>query len=1337
MTQDVASAAASRRPEFAISRPRHATFEPGARTEPGTLLEIFRWTVAAHPGRPALEAPDATLSYAQLDRRAREVAGWLRDIGVGPGDRVGIRLPSGTAALYTAILGVLTAGAAYVPVDADDPDARAEWIWEEADVTTVIDSRFDLALRGYPGHVARPVRPDDDAWVIFTSGSTGRPKGVAVSHRAAAAFVAGEARLLHLAPEDRVLAGLSVAFDASCEEMWLAWRNGAALVPAPRAMVRSGADLGPWLAERRITVVSTVPTLAGMWATEDLAQVRLLILGGEACSNELGWRLAAGREVWNTYGPTEATVVTTATRIIPGEPVTIGEPLHGWRVAVVDDTERPVPPGTPGELIISGVGLARYLDPALDARSYAAVPALGWSRAYRAGDFVRQTPSGLEFIGRRDDQVKIGGRRIDLSEIQTALTSTPGVRAAAALTQRTPAGNLVLAGYVVPVPGVAMASIRAELTRRLPQSLVPVLIEMDLLPVTKAGKLDRQALPWPPPRAAGTTDDLAAADRAAADRGAADRGAAAGRGAAGGRGTEGWLADQWAAQLGVRPGGSGDDFFELGGSSLTAAKLVSVLRERFPGAAVADIYSYRTLGGLAGRLGQLGAVGTGAPGAASADRREAGREGAAGAAGGDPARGDVARGQAARGGLQLAGVGVLLALGTPSWVLTVFIFDGLTGGHGLPTLAWPWLVVLWLAFLSTPGRVLQVAAARWLLLRRLVPGRYPRRSWLGTRVWFIDRLADQLGIAQYGGTSWACAIARLTGAKVGAGASLGVIPSPAGLVSVGAGATLEADADVHGWWVEGGDLVVGQVTIGAGARVGTRAVIMPGIRVGDGAEVEPGSVVSDHVPPGQRWAGSPARLVGRAGDGWPAGPPPAPRHRLLWNLLYAVSVTVAGFLPLIALLPSLALAVRVGNWDTMSSAALNVLKWSPALTALFVTSYAVITAILVRWLGRWLRPGWHSGGATAWAAWTREELLGGTRTTLFPLYSSLYTKWWLRLMGIKLGSGSEMSTAIGLSPLVRFGAQDFIADDVVFNAGRARGGWLHLRQITLGDGVFLGNGALINGGTELGTGSLVGVQTTPPADTPGDTSWFGLPAIEFPRVADQVDPRRTVAPTAGLVAGRAVMDLIRIMGPAAVSMMLASGVLVSMDAVGSAFGGWAMLAAAPFIQAAAGVLAVLATAAVKWGLMGAYRAGEHPLWSWFVWRDEILNSAQEELAGPWLLDHALGTPVMSAYLRLMGTRVGRDVWCDTLTITEFDMVTIGDGCAINRRSCIETHLFQDRLMRIGPIRLGAGATVGPATAVLPDTILGDHSCVGARSVVLRGETLAPGTRWHGAPVSPM
>ena len=310
---------------------------------PRTLMDVFRDTVDAHGDAAAIDDGHVTLSYRELGAQVVSRAAELRAAGVRAGDRVGVRISSGTAELYVAILAVLEVGAAYVPVDVDDPDERARLVFTEADVAVVLGDGSEVVRRraAGPDPGPRPPTPGDDAWVIFTSGSTGTPKGVAVSHRSAAAFVDAESWLFlqdsPLGPGDRVLAGLSGAFDASCEEMWLAWAHGACLVPAPRALVRTGMDLGPWLVAQQISVISTVPTLAGLWQPDELAGVRLLIFGGEACPPDLAARLTVpGREVWNTYGPTEATVVACAARMTGVGPVRIGHPLAGWDLAVVD-----------------------------------------------------------------------------------------------------------------------------------------------------------------------------------------------------------------------------------------------------------------------------------------------------------------------------------------------------------------------------------------------------------------------------------------------------------------------------------------------------------------------------------------------------------------------------------------------------------------------------------------------------------------------------------------------------------------------------------------------------------------------------------------------------------------------------------------------------------------------------------------------------------------------------------------------------------------------------------------------------------------------------------------
>ena len=562
-----------------------ASLAPPART----LIDIFRETVVDHPEALAIDNGAEMLTYEEFADAADDLAATLNAMGVGRGDRVGVRIRSGTVDLYVAIMGVLAAGAAYVPVDADDPDERARLVFGEAAVAAIVGNGLVVADRGEVNAPRTPEDPTpaDDAWIIFTSGSTGTPKGVAVSHRSAAAFVDAESRLFlqgePLGPADRVMAGLSVAFDASCEEMWLAWAHGGCLVPAPRSLVRSGVDVGPWLVANDVTVVSTVPTLVALWPTESLDAVRLLIMGGEACPPEIGTRLARpGRELWNTYGPTEATVVACGAQLDGDGPVRIGLPLAGWDLAVVDGAGEHVQPGEIGELIIGGVGLARYLDPEKDAEKYAPFPTLGWERAYRSGDRVVYDEQGLLFAGRGDDQVKLGGRRIELGEIDNALLALPGVTSAAAAVRQSRAGNQLLVGYITAEDGFDAARAVEHLRGVMPAALVPRLAEVPSLPTMTSGKVDRNALPWPL-----ATDETH--NRKAAEL----------------HGTAAWIAELWLEVVGAVVTDESDDFFDLGGGSLTAAQMVSRLRARHPEVTVADLYENPTVRALATMLDEM------------------------------------------------------------------------------------------------------------------------------------------------------------------------------------------------------------------------------------------------------------------------------------------------------------------------------------------------------------------------------------------------------------------------------------------------------------------------------------------------------------------------------------------------------------------------------------------------------------------------------------------------------------------------------------------------------------------------------------------------------------
>ncbi len=706
---------------------------------------------------------------------------------------------------------MLLIGAAYVPVDADDPEERARLVFGEARVAGILRGAGEIVTEGQrprPFPAPRLPGPDDDAWVIFTSGSTGTPKGVAVQHRSAAAFVDAEARLFlqdePVGPQDRVLAGLSVAFDASCEEMWLAWRHGACLVPAPRALVRTGMDLGPWLISHGITVVSTVPTLAALWPVESLESVRLLIFGGEACPPDLAERLAVeGREVWNTYGPTEATVVACAAPLGGPGPVRIGLPLDGWDLAVVDADSLPVAEGEVGELIIGGVGLARYLDPAKDAEKYAPMPSLGWTRAYRSGDLVRYEAAGLIFQGRADEQVKLGGRRIELGEIDAALQSLPDVAGAAAAVQTTAAGNQILVGYLAPAGGrdLDLAAARELLGESLPAPLIPLLTVVDSLPTKTSGKVDRHALPWP-------LAGAGAADAEAAPLNLPDDAA--------------WIVEQWSAVLGSAVSSLDADFFAYGGGSLAAAQLVSALRVRYPTITVADIYATPRVGALIDAA------------------RQSLPEGGAGPAPERTVRRTARKSQVFQ---TLMGVPLHILVGM-RWLTYLMAANNLlasfAGFTAAPTVSWWWVGASWLVFVSPAGRMLISIAAARLLLRKVVPGTYPRSGRVHLRLWLAEQIQDLAGAVSLASAPWVPYYARALGAKIGDNVQLHSLPPVTGLLSLGSGCNVEPEVDLSGWWIDGDIVHIGAIRIGPGATVGARSTLMPGATIGAGAQVEAG-----------------------------------------------------------------------------------------------------------------------------------------------------------------------------------------------------------------------------------------------------------------------------------------------------------------------------------------------------------------------------------------------------------------------------------------------------------------------------------------------------------------
>ncbi len=1301
-----------------------------------TLSSILEDTAQRNPEKTALIYGNQSLSYGELNTAANHIAGQLIQAGIGPGQLIGLWLPRGLDLLIMQA-GIAKAGAGWLPFDAEVPPERIAVCMEDAHATGLLTSQafqtqlpalpcpiwYAEALRQAPANSSPLVKAHKDhpAYVIYTSGSTGKAKGIEISQGSICHFLRSENAQLGVCENDRVYQGFSVAFDMSFEEIWISYLVGATLWIAPKEVTNDPDALAQALIEQEITVLHAVPTLLAL-IPKDVPSLRLINLGGEMCPEALvsKWD-KPGRRLTNTYGPTEATVSASLATLRAGEPITIGKPLPNYGLLVVDEHFNLLPQGETGELCITGPGVAvGYLGrPDLTAQKFLDNP---WSQAdwdkrlYKTGDLARIDEHGqVHCLGRADDQVKIRGFRVELGEIEAVLAKQPGVGTNAVIL-RTENDIEQLIAFWVPEPGVETpvpAALRQALAQKLPAYMVPGRFEqLDAMPRLTSGKIDRKQLKTLP-LAALSVDNLSDQPENEAEK---------------------QLFAEIAKLFPGQPLQRTQDFFtDLGGHSLLAARLISALRTnpRFANASVREIYQHRTLGNIAAALEAMQAETA------------------------TPAEDYTPPPSLRRwlcGGIQIVAVAFFVMLYMAQWLAPFFVYHYFTGGPN-DSIA---LAIVWsaLAFVGAnlAGFGMAIVGKR-LVSPKLKPGRYP--LWGGTylRWWFADRLIECAPLHLLNGSPFYRAYLRALGVKIDKNVFIGQITIRAPeLLNIGEGASIGSGVNFENVRIERGQMLVGAITLGKGAYVGSYTVLEGDTHIEDYGHLEGQSALhsGQTIPSCRIWQGSPAREIGIFDPSKQAPPPVVSQAWRFWektvSLIGALGISILFFMPVF---PTFMLI----DWlDSAEAEALRDPSVPEQLTTYFLyalpaSAILILLTALLAALIRWgfmpkVKPGrfpLHS--ARYLNKWLVNQIQETSLAILHGVYATIYAPYWYRLLGAKVGKHAEISTALGVVPdMLTLGDESFIADAVMLGDEEIDGGWVEVQPTIVGKRSFVGNSGYVPDGTVIPDNVLIGVLSRAPANDKmrSGHTWLGSPAMELPARETPIAFAEdlTFHPSLSRRLGRALVEALRIVTPHA--LVIAVGYTLVLDIIPES-GGEKWLKVALQLAGSGllfGIGSFLFVVLLKWLLIGRYRPCAKPMWTPFVWTSEAITNLYEGIAVPNFLRYLRGTPWLPALLRLTGAKIGKGVYLDTTDITEFDCVTIGDHCELNALCGPQTHLFEDRIMKIDEVQIGNRVIMGVRSIVLYGAKIQDSCRIGALTLVMKGEHLPANTHWVGSPASP-
>ncbi len=1284
------------------------------------------------PNQCALICDDQQFSYLQIEKAANQFARYLKKKGVGKGDCIGVLLDR-SADVYTVLLGILKVGAAYVPLDPEYPAERINYILTDSGAKLLVTNIHlaikhpsfacdHLVLESVKDTIAREattaqkhteigLTPNDLCYIIYTSGSTGNPKGVQITHKNVNNYLQSATTAYQIKSADRIYQGFSIAFDASVEEIWLCFANGATLVAGTDKALHAGANLVEFLVHHKVTVLSCVPTLLAI-LDPPVTNLRLLILGGEVCSSELIKRWSSpGLRILNTYGPTEATVVTTYAECSPDKPITIGKPLSNYEVFILDEHLQPVATGREGELCISGDCLAQgYVNrPDLNAMKFITHSALNNKRLYRTGDLCRLLENGeIQFLGRIDDQVKVRGFRIELTEIETVIKEFAGIANAVVSVRELSAGVQSLIAYLVPNNKIELKvnKLSEFLRARLPDYMMPSIFEViDELPLLASGKVDRKNLPALKFNYESIKKNYRAAYSAMEKK----------------------IVAVWEELFNRSTISMDDDFFyELNGHSLLAAKAVSKLRKlaEFESISMLDLYQNPTVAKLAekfesanssinqGRTNKIAVENI------AQDRRD--------------------------WRYYLCAVaqffGCLFQFAVRAWefllvYLVLFVF---AAGY-LPI----FLTVLSL-IVGLPLVMIGFAiAAKWILLGQIKPGQYRLWGWYYFRWWLAVRIQRTFVPTTYIiGSPFLNLYLRLMGAKVGKNCHINShMINSFDLLTIGDNTSIGYDSSILGYIVENGWLKIGSIEIGNNCYLGTRCVIGLNTVMQDNAVLEDLSMLASRntLESGKHYHGSPACIKEIEKDRSIINPELFDHSGRIKNITFAmmqyiglIFVTVIHYL---TFLPGLFI---VDHFYEEHSFVKALLLGAPlgGISSIFL--YCAASIILKKILLGKITAGRHKTKSFFYLrAWIVERLLNNAE--LEVLCDSLYFPIFLRLIGAKIGKRVESGELpFVTADLLTMGEESFNASWVSMGVPRIYGGYVNYGPITIGKRAFVGNISLIPSNTEIGDGSLLGCLSIPPINKGAkekNTSWFGTPAVFLPKreIFSGFPDKHIYQPTKLLYLTRLSIEFIRIILPSTLMFMSLVAIFLTVDFLYDNFSLLTMILLFPLFDIVILLAMVGVVILLKWILIGKFKPDIKPVWSVFIWKYDIIDHLYYEFLVPMILEPLFGTPFIAMFFRMLGCKIGKGVYIGTHNFAEYDLITIDDDVALNDDSILQTHLFEDRIFKMAKIQIKKGCNVGAMSVILYNTVMEPYSTLGNLSLLMKGERLPAYSIWSGVP----